>query len=854
MKRFKKKTLALILASAVTVVGAFGAEFYKNTINAIDFGNKRDGIINMSIHTTNPYEKPLSFTQKDDNTYVLILPETNSQIIDMPKLNDEIYDVEISTLPYTTEKKGYTKIVLSVDTNAQLTASTQIYIPKTSNPIYLEKNEENENFYSYQFSYSPEEVVEEENNSTAQNNISNNVTTPPLAQTTKSNTQNVSKIPAKKVKALSTKDILTFIAGLLVVLGLSAIIYKQSKAKIREIVGENNIINVDEDDDDNKKTINKKTKQNQIKKINNTINTLDKQFTQTSRLPLSEIKKINTQDADSLNVKSQTITVEDEHNIIDMDKLFQETKSIHTSVTSEDEENEALEDFLSAYTFDDEIINEDIQQEIIEEPLYNEELFEKYINNEKLEFSKDDIDKINSLLSVEINNETLKHLEKYAVSNPIKKVPTKQERLENIVTTYAIKQDITFSSEDISILNKLLCVEIDNDFLTNLKTNPETIKEIQASYQENKTHAYKKTDIITLNVKDMLPNLSEALKKQGNKKIESNYKPDVVYYKDGYEVSTLTLDDMMPNLSLELNNKNAYKTRPSDAIQYSESGYNVATMKIEGLPDLGDALKNPEKYQSVEKKPIEINEKDLLNSLNNVEFKPFYEGFENFEIVDDSEENNDSEVYSVPSINDVQKEFDEFENLTIINEEYFEVPSVEIKNDNDEELEKLINENLEHKIGSNNENIEDKSKHSQDAKELLQLIEEQQNNRKNNLRAKETQIKQNVTESVNKEEKITQEEFCIIDGIKYNILDKVMITENISCILANSKAGFYVLGHVDEKMFTIKHYEKLKAQKIQARVSDKINHLITRYIVKVGLHKFIINVTKDSMEYVMDLC
>ena len=41
----------------------------------------------------------------------------------------------------------------------------------------------------------------------------------------------------------------------------------------------------------------------------------------------------------------------------------------------------------------------------------------------------------------------------------------------------------------------------------------------------------------------MLPDLSEALKKQGGRKIESEAKPQVVYYSEGYDVSTLSLKD-----------------------------------------------------------------------------------------------------------------------------------------------------------------------------------------------------------------------------------------------------------------------------------------------------------------------
>ena len=52
----------------------------------------------------------------------------------------------------------------------------------------------------------------------------------------------------------------------------------------------------------------------------------------------------------------------------------------------------------------------------------------------------------------------------------------------------------------------------------------------------------KPSEIVTLSVSDMLPNLSEALKLQGNKKIESNKQPEIFYYEQGYDVETLTIN------------------------------------------------------------------------------------------------------------------------------------------------------------------------------------------------------------------------------------------------------------------------------------------------------------------------
>ena len=41
---------------------------------------------------------------------------------------------------------------------------------------------------------------------------------------------------------------------------------------------------------------------------------------------------------------------------------------------------------------------------------------------------------------------------------------------------------------------------------------------------------------------------------------------------------------------------------------------------------------------------------------------------------------------------------------------------------------------------------------------------------------------------------------------------------------------------------------------MQSRISKKLGNGASRYIVRIGIHKFILNVDNDNMEFVMDLC
>ena len=148
---------------------------------------------------------------------------------------------------------------------------------------------------------------------------------------------------------------------------------------------------------------------------------------------------------------------------------------------------------------------------------------------------------------------------------------------------------------------------------------------MQDEIKNQKTQPHKKSEILTLNVKDMLPNLSEALKKQGNKQIESEYKPQVVYYSEGYDVNIISLKDQLPDLSVEINNEESYVSRPSDEIEYSVTGYDVDKLSVsEEFLDLDAMLKQQEQLDAKKSAPIEVDEETLLKNITNVTFKPFY--------------------------------------------------------------------------------------------------------------------------------------------------------------------------------------------------------------------------------------
>lgn len=879
MKQFKKRTIALVLASVITVVGAFGAENYKNSLMSLKFESGSNGAVSMTLLTKRNYEQTISPVKKDATTYVIMLPETNSQMPSEPELAGDVESVNVRTMPYTTSSKGYTKITIKTAPNAMLTAQKALYIPDKS----IEAETETNTVPQPQPSIEPISSIESDRDSIGENDnserarnvgdsirSSNGVSQTAPVDINKSvkqfepnqesdsqesiNNLTNSSLPTETSDSTHSNDILLLVLSAILVVTLCVYFYIRAREKMAALVGEQP--DFSDDESDKKKKLEKK-QTSKRKQIKSAIRKLDKMYSQPTKMPVNNLSIEPTVSITPSAVNEIEPQVE---NIVDLDELFQEKTNpsevkVDTLETT-DEENSALEDFLSGFSFDESNFLENEE----EQKAFDEELYEKFINDKNLKFSKSDVEKIEKLLNSEISDETMKNIESFAVTNPIEKKPSKREMLENFVTTYTVNQNVSFSKADVDALNKLMSVELDSDFITDLRTNPNRISEMRQEIEKQSSKPHKSSELLTLNVKDMLPDLSEALKQQGGRKIESNAQPQVVYYSEGYDVSTLSLKDELPDLSVEINNDAAYESRPSDEVALAESGYEVAKMSIsDDLPDLEDALNNPEKYEEKDVS-VEVDEEALLKNISNISFKPFYDGSEEFEIL------NDFDDSTAPTVSDMQEEFNQLgNNFEIVKEE--EIVNVDDNNviDDFESLydNKFVDFDKKNEDGvpelssivEDNDKKQSKIKPSEDAEKLLKLIEEKQAEKQQKQEILKQQQEKVKVESEDKD--LPKEEDIktfIVDNEIFEIVSKSNFTDKLGCYLVKNSNGYAIMGFVGEKVFKIKSYKRLKTEKLQTRASEKLNDGTIRYIVRIGVHKFILNVKDDNMEYVMDLC
>ena len=824
MKQFKKRTLALVLASTITVVGAFGAENYKNSLMSLRFETNQNNAVKLTMLTKRQYKSGVNVTRKDVNTYVVTLPETNCEITDGYEFGDNVESVDVTTMPYTKSRVGYTKITVKTLNNLPFYAKTALFLTDSGEPLEPEVKEEEK---APEREVKPEPVrqpVSERNTIRSRSGVDQ---TSPVDikqsvkqfQTSEAAPKKEDKIQtnAKSLADLEKESELTpakekwyTVIGVIFAFLVMAFFWFKAKGQMEGLVGEDKY-----DISEEPKKSKKSEKTEKKSSINTAIKNLDKKYSKPVAMPVS-----------TPAIAEEESVVPEVENVVDLDELMQQQGQQDES----EDENSALEDFLSSFSFED----EDEQRE---------KAYEECINNDSVKFTEDDTEKIPTLMDSEISDDAKRHASEFMDSSELNKKPSPLEILEKFVMTYVTEQNVSFTNEDVDALYKLINVEIDNDFLTDLRTNPELAKEMQEEIEKQKSKPHKTSELLTLNVKDMLPDLSEALKKQGGRRIESEAKPQVVYFSEGYEVSTLKLNSDLPDLTQEINNKDAYKVRPSDEFQIVDNSYEVQTMSISGLPDLKDVMANPEKYETPEPEPEEVDEEALLNNIMNVSFKPFDDGTREFEVL------NDFEDEDTPTRSDMQEEFNQLDGgFEIVEEE--ELP--EAQESEHDDFVSLYDNNyvdLDTKASldepSEVEPLDESTQGESD--KLLQMIKDIESRRK----TKSANLP--PREKAEKEEKPLPE-FCELDGEKYSVVSGSYFTDDMGCYLAKNDDEYIIIGFNGGKTFKIKHYEKLNVERLQSRKSEKLDDGTQRYIIRIGIHKFIMNVKSDDMEFVMDLC
>ena len=189
MESYKKNTVVLILASVLTA-GVCMAEGYLNSILSIKIDNATTNSVNVTLQTKTDYDKNINLYKKDASTYIITLPEVDSQLKQPPKAEGNIQNIEVKTLPYTATGKGYTKITITTAPNTNIQAGKELFVPPKERPQRTQKPNVNNTKNK-----SPENQKEVKNNNTQNNQIE---TEQEQIKEDSTNTENSTEMPSEK--------------------------------------------------------------------------------------------------------------------------------------------------------------------------------------------------------------------------------------------------------------------------------------------------------------------------------------------------------------------------------------------------------------------------------------------------------------------------------------------------------------------------------------------------------------------------------------------------------------------------------------------------------------------------------
>ena len=129
MKKITKSALLISVLLSAGVV--FSAETYKNSILDMSMKKELNNTVSLTFFTSKPYNENLFITKRNATTYVILFPETNTDIkkeISRAETDGLIQKIDVKTQPYNDQNgKGYTKVVLTTPENTTVLAKTEVY-------------------------------------------------------------------------------------------------------------------------------------------------------------------------------------------------------------------------------------------------------------------------------------------------------------------------------------------------------------------------------------------------------------------------------------------------------------------------------------------------------------------------------------------------------------------------------------------------------------------------------------------------------------------------------------------------------------------------------------------------------
>ena len=818
MKTRLVKKVLVVCAALMTLSPVMGDEF-KNSVVNMKFTKDAAGNLRVNVVTAKPYNNPVFVNKKEDNRYVILLPETSNSMSGKPVIDNvagTVSGVAIKTQPYSASGcKGYTKITITSPHPIRVSAHASV--PIGSAPVQVVKSKTTPAQTAKPVA-KPAQTVAKAPASPANKPI----TTLP-AKPTKPVVTTTPKVATQSAKTAQPVPK----PSLPVVKTVTVTAKKQVSSKATNV--ENKIVN-------NKSTTNKIALEN--KSVNKTKS--------------ATIKSTENKVVKPIKTKEKPIVAQ---------KTVEHTKTVVKPKVEDDFDVMPQPDILIK---EQKQMADELKQENETKPV------DKASNNSNTDF---DIMKLLMILSaiglpilalifiLSMNKKMKQKLQMASVEaetpteEPVHVAkPVEEQAIEEAQNMLQEEEEILSDNEEQSFAN--IINEEQNEYSETINSMPleQEIDEIlddniHEELSENEAETIEE-DIVQENVTEEVEespledNILDEIEleevTEGMEDVQATFGGDdevepqpVVAQDDTVDVLS---DEVAENTVDDID-----ETPDNDLVEVDET-------IDENIDDIAEEVVVDDDIESEE----DIDEQSVSEDI---------ETLENGEDVDielsDVKINEEPIVSETPDdvlLEDTESEIEPKEIEEILSEANEDISD-------DETVEQEI-ENEDLSTDEDNETVDEvEEEYTPDG--FITEFEPDINDDSifEELRSDSLDFKQEepdeepieIVEEAQDDEVFDElrDEYVTVDGL--TVLSKADLTETSGFYLVNFENFSSLIGYINEEIFVLKTFDEFVNNEIYVKVAEQLSDKVLRYIVKIGLYKMVIEVTDKKMSHLIDL-
>lgn len=822
MKTRLVKKVLVVCAALMTLSPVMGDEF-KNSVVNMKFTKDAAGNLRVNVVTAKPYNNPVFVNRKEDNRYVILLPETSNSMSGKPVIDNvagTVSGVTIKTQPYSASGcKGYTKITITSPHPIRVSAHASV--PIGSAPVQVAKSKT-----------TPAQTAKP---------VAKPVQTVAKAPASPAN-KAITTLPAKPTKPVvtTTPKVATQTAKTVQPVAKTSL----PVAKTTPVTAQKQVspkaTNVENKIAKNKSTTNKIALEN--KSVNKTKSATVKPTENKVIKPIKIEKPIVAQKTVVHTKPVVKPKVEDDFDVMPQpDILIKEQKQMADEIKQENDTKQIVDKASNNSNTDFDIMKLLMILSAIGLPILA--LIFILSMNKKMK---------QKLQMASVEAETLTEEEPVYVAKPVEEQAIEEAEAQNMLQE---EEEILSDNEEQSFAN--IINEEQNEYSETIDSMP-LEQEIDEILDDNIHEELSENEEETIEEDIVQENVTEEVEEAP---LEDNILDEIEL-----EEVTEEMEDAQTTFGVDDEVEPQLVVAQEDTVDVLSDEVAEDTVDdIDETPD-NDLVEVDETIdENIDDIAEEVVVDDDIESEEDIDEQSVSEDIETLENGEDvdielsdvkiNEEPIASETSDDVLLEDTESEIEPEEIEEILseaNEDISDDETVEQEIENEDLSADEDNETVDEVeeeytpdgfITEFEPDINDDSIFEELRSDSLDFTEQEEPD--------EEPIE--IVEAAQDDEVFDElrDEYVTVDGL--TVLSKADLTETSGFYLVNFENFSSLIGYINEEIFVLKTFDEFVNNEIYVKVAEQLSDKVFRYIVKIGLYKMVIEVTDKKMSHLIDL-